>query len=79
MWPALLLAAQLLELQGRIEPAPEQFSQPQLLPAEIHLAQGNRAAALREPEEFLARRPGSPEAARVRRQWEELKAASPAP
>ncbi len=57
---------------------PEHFSQPELLLAQIYLERGERAAAVAELEEFLARRPFSPEAARVREQLRQLRGEKPA-
>lgn len=56
---------------------PEHFSQPELVLAQIYLDRGEREAAARELEEFLARRPDSPEAPRIRRQLEQLKKTKP--
>lgn len=53
---------------------PEHSAQPGLLLAEIYLARGRRAAAIAELEEFLARRPASPDAARVQQQLKRLRA-----
>lgn len=68
-------AVEHLEEAKRLDP--EHFSQPELLLAQIHLERGERAAAIRELEQFLARRAGSADAARVRRQLEELTGSRP--
>ncbi len=57
---------------------PEHFSQPELLLAQIYLERGDRSAAAAELEEFLARRPSSPDAAQVREQLRRLRAEKPA-
>lgn len=54
---------------------PSHFSNPQLLLAEIRRRRGDRAGAIRELEDFLARRPEAPKAGAVRRQIEKLKSA----
>ncbi len=52
---------------------PAHFSQPQLLLAEIYLRRNDRAAAIRELEDYLARHPDAPDAGAVRRGVEKLK------
>jgi len=64
-------------LREAIRRDPDHFSQPQLLLAEIYAERSDRAAAVRLLEEFLARRPGAPEAARVRQRLEHLKSSAP--
>jgi hypothetical protein len=49
----------------------------QLLLAEIYAERSDRASAIRLLEEFLARRPASLEAPRVRQRLEQLKSAAP--
>jgi hypothetical protein len=49
----------------------------QLLLAEIYTERSVRASAIRLLDEFLARRPASPEAPRVRQRLEQLKSAAP--
>lgn len=53
---------------------PSHFSWPQLPLAEIYARRGDRQAAVRELEDFLARHPDAPNAKGVREQMERLKA-----
>ncbi len=52
---------------------PAHFSHPQMLLAEIYLRRNDRAAAIRELEDYLARHPDAPNAEAVRRGIERLK------
>jgi tetratricopeptide (TPR) repeat protein len=65
-------ALEYLEKAKRIDPA--HFSQPQLVLAEIHQRRGDRARAIAELEDFLARHPESPNAEAARRWLGELRA-----
>jgi tetratricopeptide (TPR) repeat protein len=66
------LAQKYLERARRLDPA--HFSKPQLLLAEIHLRRGERREAAEVLEEFLKLHPDYPQAAKMRRTIEELRA-----
>lgn len=68
----------IVHLREAVRLDPDHFSQPQLLLADIYAARSDREAAARLLEEFLARRPDSPEAARVRQRLEQLRQQAPA-
>lgn len=65
-------------LREAIRLDPEHFAAPQLLLAEIYAARSDREAAAQLLEDFLTRRPNSPEAARARQRLEQLRRQSPA-
>ncbi len=64
------LGQRYLEIAKRIDPG--HFSYPQLTLARIHLERQERAAAVEELRDFLARHPDSPRAAQARQQLQEL-------
>jgi len=68
------LAAKYLERTREIDPA--HFSHPQLLLFEIHLRQGQRKTAADDLEDFLARHPGWPQAAKFQETIARLRIAS---
>lgn len=68
---ALELAEKYLVRARDLDPA--HFSHPQLTLAEIHLRQGRRQAAAGDLEDFLARHPDYPTAARMREKIAELR------
>jgi Tfp pilus assembly protein PilF len=65
-------ALKYLEEAKRLDPS--HFSQPQLVLADIHLRRGERARAIAELEDFLARHPESRNAETARRWLEEIRA-----
>ena len=63
-------AVEYLEAAKEVDPA--HFSQPQLFLSRIHERKGNRAAAAREIEDLLARRPDGAQAESLRRRLQRL-------
>lgn len=64
-------ALKYLKTAKRLDPS--HFSHPQLALAEIYLRRSNRAAAIAELEDFLARHPDDPSAAALRKQIDRLR------
>jgi tetratricopeptide (TPR) repeat protein len=64
-------ALKYLRIAKRLDPS--HFSYPQLVMAEIYLRRSDRARAIKEFEDFLARHPDAPNAASVRERIERLK------